>query len=111
MAKRYVVVGRMPVLGKRRGDHVYLEDDHAARMMRQGHVEEAAEPASTPKPAAAERATPRRSTRRTSRVSAPQSEESAPAAVASSPEPPEQAADQDTSAGERPQEMKEAGDG
>lgn len=39
MAQRYVVVGKCPVLGRKRGEHVYLEDAHAARLMRMGHVE------------------------------------------------------------------------
>lgn len=46
-----VVTGRRhAVLGKKRGEVVYLGDAHAARLIRAGHVEPAPEPPPKPKP-------------------------------------------------------------
>lgn len=39
MARKYLVVGKQPVLGRRKGQHVYLEDAHGDRLTRGGHVE------------------------------------------------------------------------
>ncbi|TQN30614.1 hypothetical protein FHX37_0496 [Haloactinospora alba] len=46
----YVVVGPHPVLGKKRGEQVELEESHAARLMRAGHVEPAPPPDPDPPP-------------------------------------------------------------
>jgi len=57
MAQRYVVVGKQPILDRKRGEHVYLEDDHATRLMSAGHVAPAPPPA--PKRAAKKTHKPR----------------------------------------------------
>ncbi|WP_304452909.1 hypothetical protein [Nocardiopsis sp. YSL2] len=38
MTRKYLVVGKQPVLGRRRGQFVYLEDEHGDRLTRGGHV-------------------------------------------------------------------------
>lgn len=45
---RCVVIGRHAVLERKRGEVVYLDDEHAARLIRAGHVEPAPEPPPTP---------------------------------------------------------------
>lgn len=93
----YTVVGPHPVLGKKRGEQVELEERHAGRLMRAGHVEPAPPPDPPPKP------------KKTKKTEQPrQSAGLSHAQGQTGPEPKDE-----SSAETRPQQqdVKEAGDG